>query len=158
MLLQVVVTWKLTLLSPPDIARMSPVIDQLACQTTSLKVFRICTEKYVEAGRVWNTEYNHGSTLYCLDMKVETGCQPSPYMKVIPQLHCTIVVISLPVIAGVSLKSGRVAQHHSTSGWYPLMWLMECTKNVKILWSFVKMDGNTTLLWISRETYAILIM
>ena len=32
--------FELTLLSPPDIASMSPVIDQLACQTTSLKVSR----------------------------------------------------------------------------------------------------------------------
>lgn len=32
---------ELTLLSPPEIARMSPVIDQLACHTTSLKDGRI---------------------------------------------------------------------------------------------------------------------
>ena len=28
-----------TLLSPPEMARMSPVMDQLACHTTSLNVF-----------------------------------------------------------------------------------------------------------------------
>lgn len=32
---------KLTLLSPPETARMSPVMDQLTFQTTSVKVFRI---------------------------------------------------------------------------------------------------------------------
>ena len=35
-------TGQLTLLSPPDTARMLPVIDQLTCQTTSLNLCSIC--------------------------------------------------------------------------------------------------------------------
>lgn len=42
-----------TLLSPPDIAKMSPVIDQLACHTTSLKVLRT----YRERGVGWSVGF-----------------------------------------------------------------------------------------------------
>ena len=40
--------------------------------------------------------------------------------------------------AGVSLKGGRVALHHSTCVHFPLMWSKECTKYVRSLWSFTK--------------------
>ena len=46
---------------------------------------------------------------------------------------------------GVSLQSGRVAQYHSTFVQNPLMWLMECTKNVKAFDISRTMGKNTTL-------------
>ena len=57
------------------------------------------------------------------------------------------------VPTGGSLQSDRVALHHSTCVYDPLMWSMECTKTVWSYCSFTKMDRNTTLLKISRETH-----
>ena len=45
-----------------------------------------------------------------------------------------------------SLQRGSVVLYHTNFVQNHLVWLMECMKNVKGLWSFAQMDKNTTLL------------